>query len=285
MNEAISRMLQKYHTKSPKEQNHALREILQEIALVGLWRAKFFDHAAFYGGTSLRMLYGLDRFSEDLNFTLFNSDPLFSWKPYAKFVIEEIKSYGFEVSMDEKIKTKESAIRSAFLKANTIETMLLIGQSPLKIHKEALIKIRVEIDTNPPLKHTAEPIFLQDPLPVPIMSVIQSELFAGKIHAALYRVWKNRVKGRDWYDLIWFIRREIKLDLQFLETYMRASGSLKDHEHLSKEKLISLLETRLSTINFQSLIEDIGPFIRDETILKDWTPEFFKTQFSKIKLK
>jgi len=68
MHEAVTRMLAKYEPKSVDDSVRALREIIQEVALLGLWRAKFFEHAAFYGGTALRILYGLVRFSEDLDF-------------------------------------------------------------------------------------------------------------------------------------------------------------------------------------------------------------------------
>lgn len=282
MNEAISRMLHRYQPKSVKEQERALREILQEIALVGLWRAKFFDQAAFYGGTALRILYGLDRFSEDLDFTLFHPNSKFSWNPFAKTVIDEIRSYGFEVFMDEKVKSAESAIRSAFLKTNTHEAMLLVGQQPLDIHPDTLIRIRVEVDTDPLIQYSVEPHFLREPLPVPIMAVTQTELFASKVHTALFRAWKNRVKGRDWYDLVWFIRKGIKLNLPFLENYMKASDALESTESLTMEKLIFLLETRINDINFESLLADIRPYVRDETVLNEWTPNFFKYWFQKI---
>ena len=282
MNEAVERMLQRYQSKSLREQERALREILQEIALVGLWRSKFFDTAAFYGGTALRILYGLDRFSEDLDFTLLKPNQNFSWKPYLEILTEELASYGFSVSMEEKVKSKETAIRSAFLKANTLETMLLIGQQAIETHPETLIRIRIEVDTDPPVTFTTESHYLRDPLPVPIVAVAQSELFASKVYTALYRVWKNRVKGRDWYDLIWFIRREIKLDIHFLENYMRATQAIKNTEKLDPDMLNSLLVKRISNIDFGSLLTDLRPFVKDESILKDWTVDFFKSWFQRI---
>src|ERR1700732_550587 len=111
MNNAIMQMLERYECRSLQEHEQALREILQEIALVGLWRGKFFEHAAFYGGTALRILYGLDRFSEDLDFTLFKTDPEFQWTPYAKSIVDELHAYGFEVELLEKKKSVDSAIR------------------------------------------------------------------------------------------------------------------------------------------------------------------------------
>jgi predicted nucleotidyltransferase component of viral defense system len=119
MNEIIQGMLKKYAPRSPMEHERALCEILQEIALVGLWRGKFFEQAAFYGGTALRILYGLDRFSEDLDFTLLHPNAHFTWSHYAKSLVEELQAYGFNVELIEKKKSIESAIKSAFLKTKT----------------------------------------------------------------------------------------------------------------------------------------------------------------------
>src|SRR5437764_8723275 len=169
MNEIVQAMLQKYSPKSPIEQERALCEILQEITLVGLWRGKFFEHAAFYGGTALRILYGLDRFSEDLDFTLFKADVNFKWTPYSKAVVDELHSYGFEVELVEKKKSVDSAVKSAFLKTNTVESLLKIGtlESSLKgIHPETLLRIKVEIDTDPIPGLQVKNQYIRAPIPV-----------------------------------------------------------------------------------------------------------------------
>lgn len=286
MNETIEEMLQKYSPKSQVEQERALREILQEIALVGLWRGKFFEHAAFYGGTALRILYGLDRFSEDLDFTLFKPDANFRWAPYAKTLVDEMHSYGFEVELIEKQKNFDSPIKSAFLKANTVESMLKIGalEHSLKgTHPETLLRIKVEIDTDPILGLEVKQHYIRAPIPVSIATVVESDLFACKMHAALYRAWKNRVKGRDWYDVIWFIRREVPLNLAYLSICMHNNGQLSKGELLTNSKLAEIFSKRLETLNIEDAKTDVRPFLRDSSQLNEWSVDFFLYWFSQIK--
>lgn len=286
MNETIQAMLQKYSPKSLMEQERALREILQEIALVGLWRGKFFEHAAFYGGTALRILYGLDRFSEDLDFTLFKPNAHFKWEPYAKTVIDEMRSYGFEVELTEKIKNLDTPIKSAFLKANTLESMLKIGALKVGLkgtHPETILRIKVEIDTDPipglKMKHH----YIKDPIPVSIATIIESDLFACKLYAALYRAWKNRVKGRDWYDIIWFIRREIPLNLEYLSICMQNNNQLEKGQFLTQKKLNDIFSSRLATLNIEDAKLDVRPFLKDTSQLTEWSVDFFQYWFSQIK--
>ncbi len=286
MNEIVQTMLQKYSPKSPIEQERALREILQEIALVGLWRGKFFDHAAFYGGTALRILYGLDRFSEDLDFTLFKADANFEWAPYAKTVVDEMHAYGFDVEFISKTKSKDSSVKSAFLKTNTVESLLKIGTlgSGLKsTHPEALLRIKVEIDTDPIPGLKVKKQFISAPIPVSISTIVESDLFACKLHAALYRAWKNRVKGRDWYDVIWFIRREIPLNISYLSTCMHNNDQLDKNELLTSSLLTDIFSKRLKAINLEAAKADVRVFLRDASQLDEWSVDFFLYWFSKIK--
>ena len=286
MNDAVRRMLQRYQTTTHAEAERALREILQEITLVGLWRGKFFEHAAFYGGTALRILYGLDRFSEDLDFTLLDTKQTFDWSIFERNVTEELSSYGFEVNFSEKKKSTETAVQSAFLKTNTRHALLQIGvkgPSNSGIHPDALIRIKVEIDSNPVLGFHVEPIYLREPLPVSIRVVKESSLFAGKIHAALYRAWKQRVKGRDWYDLVWFLRRNVPLNPHYLAECMRAGGELAQDETLTVERVKQLLNTRVGEINLNAAKDDVRPFVRDPTQIDLWSVDFFRHWISLLR--
>ena len=142
MNDIIQRMLQPYKADTQADAERAVREILQEIALIGLWRGKFFEHAAFYGGTALRILYGLDRFSEDLDFTLLKHNPEFDWRVFERNVVEELKSFDFDVKFIEKKKQFDSEERSAFLKTSTHHALLQIGIKDLAkrgVHPETTI--------------------------------------------------------------------------------------------------------------------------------------------------
>lgn len=285
MNDAIRRMLDRYQPMTSVAAERALREILQEITLVGLWRGKFFEHAAFYGGTALRILYGLDRFSEDLDFTLNDSQKDFSWHSFERHVVDELTSYGFEVSFLEKSKTTETAVKSAFLKTNTQHALLQIGIGDifkLGIHPNAMIRIKVEIDSSPILGYDVEQVFLRDPLPISINVLKESSLFAGKVNAALYRAWKNRVKGRDWYDLIWFLRKNIPLNAHYLEKSMRYMNELARDEFLTEKKLQTMLMERLEKISLEEVKKDVRPFLRDPAHLDVWSTDFFQHWISKL---
>lgn len=278
MNPVIEQMLKKYEPKNQQELERALREILQELTLVGLWRGKFFEHAAFYGGTALRILYGLDRFSEDLDFTLLDKSGLFEWDAFEHSVVQELQSYGFSVTFKEKEKKMTSAVRSAFLKTNTRQGLLqMTTRTNVKGHPDAILRIKVEIDTDPSSGYTIESIYLHDPLPVPIKAVTQPNLFAGKVHAALFRAWKHRVKGRDWYDVVWFLRRDTPLNPQYLQACM------KREQPLALEEVKSLLMSKLETIDMESAKQDVQPFLRDPSQLDVWSIDFFHYWFKKLR--
>lgn len=273
MNPAIHQMLKRYENRSFQEHEQALREILQEIALVGLWRGKFFEHAAFYGGTALRIFYHLDRFSEDLDFTLLTPNPQWHWQSFGEAIKNELSSFGFDVSFVEKEKKTQTAIKSAFLKTPTVQELLKIGvhSNLLKgIHPESLIRIKIEIDTDPILEYACEQKLLPQPVTVSIKCVNQECLFAGKMHAAFFRAWKGRVKGRDWYDMAWFIRQNIPLNLPI---FSKLNG-LK--ETLSQDAFLTMARERINQLDVRAAIEDTIYFVRDkEAIQRTWSKDFF----------
>ena len=201
-NPYLEDVINKYRSTSLKRKDF-LREILQQSALLGLARHNFFEHAAFYGGTALRILYGLDRFSEDLDFSLLKPNLQFNFRPFLDGCQKELASFGFTI--ETQIKKNESVV-SAFLKANTLKLLMTIEETDrIKgIHPEEKISIKLEIDTDPPSGFEIETKLVSQPLPFYIVSYVQKDLFAGKMHAILCRERKINVKGRDWYDLIWF---------------------------------------------------------------------------------
>jgi predicted nucleotidyltransferase component of viral defense system len=279
MNNAVKLMLDRYKCQSFHEYEQALREILQEIALVGLWRGKFFEHAAFYGDTALRIFYNLDRFSEDLDFTLFSPNPNWSWAPYSDALENEMNAFGFDVTFIEK-KSVQSAVQSAFLKTPTVQEMLKIGvhSGMLKgVHPETVIRIKVEIDTEPTLSYGHEAKFLEQPVAVAIKCVNQECLFAGKMHAALFRAWKGRVKGRDWYDMVWFIRKQIPLNLTLFSQVMGRESVL------TPAAFLDLAKARIEHLDVASAIEDCVNFVRDsQAIHASWSKEFFLYWIEKL---
>lgn len=280
MNPAIETMLRKYNFTNRLQLERALKEILQELTLVGLWRAKFFEHAAFYGGTALRILYGLDRFSEDLDFTLLEPDNNFKLDKYNKAIEEELTSYGFTVTVDSKTKEWQTPIRSAFIKANTMGEMIKIGiPSNLinGVHPETMLKIKVEVDTNPLPVYEIETRFLLQPINVGIRSVILRDIYAGKMHDLLFRQWKGRVKGRDWYDWLWLLRQGTPLNLN------RFSKLIHQDKELTIEQYQKMMYDKIDKVDIVGLKADIFPFIADPKPVQEWTKDMLRYFVTKMK--
>ncbi len=281
MNALIQTMLQKYALDSQDSREKALREIFQEIALLGLWRGKFFEHAAFYGGTALRILYGLDRFSEDMDFSLLHPDPQFTLEKYGQFIEDEISAFGFSAKFSIKEKNKNSQIESAFLKANTAEQLLQIGL--IENDQRINIKIKIEVDKDPPLQFKTEVKTLLLPIPFNVKVFVPAVLFAGKLHALLFRAWKNRVKGRDWYDFVWYVARNIPVDLIHLEERMRQSGNWSGVARLTKTDLINLLQQKISALDIDQARDDIARFLINQNSIALWSKDFFYELIDKLK--
>lgn len=278
MQDAITQMLAKYECKSADDYVHALREILQEIALLGLWRSKFFEKAAFYGGTALRILYGLDRFSEDLDFSLMEPMADFELDRYSKALVKELAAFGFEVKVEGKRKSVETAVQSAFLKANTASQLLVIHtgeEITRQIPPGQIVRIKLEIDTDPPGRFTTENKYLLQPIPFSVRTYVLPDLFAGKMHALLCRRWKNRVKGRDWYDLVWYCTYHPDMHLAHLEERMRQSGHWEKEAPLDTKTFINLLLNAIGNLDIEQAKEEVLPFVREPRVIDIWSQEFF----------
>lgn len=285
MHIAIKDMLEKYHCHSEQDYINALKEIFQEIALLGLWRAKFYEKAAFYGGTALRILYGLDRFSEDLDFTLLKTNKNFDLTPYNKAIAEEIKSFGFHVSVETKNKNIETNIESAFIKAITKKQLIIIDASSdivSRIHRMHTIKIKMEVDTHPPSHFDTEVKNLFLPIPFSVKTLTKPNLFAGKLHAILCRPWQTRVKGRDWYDLVWYVARSVPVNLSHLRERLIQSNAWHKKDKLSKDDLLRLLIAKINNTDFKNAKTDILPFIKDKKAISLWSRDFFLEVVQKI---
>ena len=215
MQTIISQMLEQYRADSLGEERNALKEVVQEVALCGLSRAGFFKSAAFYGGTALRIFYGLDRFSEDLDFSLTAPNPSFDLKAYFPILESEVRATGLNFTVEEKVKSAESNIRSAFLKGNTKEHILNFfqGQDSSALHPGEITRIKFEVDIAPPAFAAFETKYRLLPSPYEVRLYDLPSLFAGKIHAVLCRAWKNRVKGRDLYDYVFYLAKGAAVNL------------------------------------------------------------------------
>lgn len=275
---ALAGLLDRYQPQSANDYQNAVREIAQEIALLGLWRTPFYDHAAFYGGSALRIFHGLQRFSEDLDFSLLQAKPNFSLKPYLGAVADELAAWGFEFRAEGLEKNNTSPIESAFLKGSTVINLLHIGapaEIASRLPKGQLIRIKLEIDTDPPPGAVTETLTRLVPTPHQVRVYDPPSLFAGKLHAVLCRNWKSRVKGRDFYDLVWYVGRRIPLNLAHLEARMRQSGDWTHEAPLDALSLRARLKERFASIRFDQAKEDITPFLKDPRETSLWSHDFF----------
>lgn len=263
----VEQMLQRYALTTHEDKAHALREVMQEIALAGLNRGGFFEKAAFYGGTCLRIFHGLPRFSEDLDFSLLKPDAGFSFEPYFKTLREEFLAFGFEVEVTEKQKTATTDIASAFLKKSaSIYDLQVTGQKAMKI--------KFEVDTDPPLGFATEEKLLIQPYSFYVKCFSLPDLFAGKMHALLYRKWKNRVKGRDWFDFEWYVRKGCPLNLAHFCERARQSGDLASAT-LQPAEFVALLQARIRTLDVDSARQDVVRFVKDAAALNIWSQDYF----------
>ena len=286
MHKALEQMLSGYLTDTSYDRKNAIKEIMQEIVLCGLSRAGFFKKAAFYGGTALRIFYGLDRFSEDLDFSLETADSSFDLTDYFPILKKEIKSYGLNVEITEKEKTKESNIRSAFLKGNTKEHLLLFyadDQIAGSVPKNEMVKIKFEVDVNPPAYAAFEHKYRLLPTPYEVNMYDLPSLFAGKTHAVLARAWRSRIKGRDLYDYVFYLSQEATVNIPHLRQRLIDSGTIEQDTSCSLEDVKQMLCDRFDTIDYSQAKQDVIPFIRDTSVLNIWSADFFKQITSNLK--
>ncbi len=280
----IKQWIEEYDPRNEEDVLAALREVMQEVVLAGLSRTNFFGKAAFYGGTALRVFYGLDRFSEDLDFSLLAADPKFSLSPYFSAILAEFKSLGMQVNINEKVKEKSTAINSAFLKSETLlkELVLkdIVHQTGIRSNKS--IKIKIEIDRNPPLGFQTEEKLLIRPFSFYVNCFNLPCLFAGKLHALLFRKWGDRVKGRDWYDMEWYIRKGVPLNVNHFLYRAIDSGDWKQ-SNINTDQVVDLLKQRIETVSISNAKQDIVRFIRNDDKLAIWSQNYFLDLIAKLK--
>lgn len=286
MHEAIARMLSQYECQGINDFTNALREILQEVALLGLWRSKFFEKAAFYGGSALRILYGLDRFSEDMDFSLIEPSNNFDLTGYTAFLQKETRGFGFDIRIERVNKAVNTPIQSTFLKANTRNQLLVIETEEeilRSVPKGQILRIKLEVDTDPPPNFATQTRYLLQPIPFAVRTFVLPDLFAGKMHAILCRRWKTRVKGRDWYDLVWYAANHPELHLDHLEQRMSQTGHWKGDKPLTSESLKELLIKAINKLDVDQARKEVELFVKKPQDLSIWSREFFLDVATRIK--
>lgn len=272
-NEIFDNMLSRYDLTTEQQKRNAIFEVNQQIILAGLYAGGFFESAAFYGGTCLRIFHGLQRFSEDMDFSLLAPDENFDFSKYFQPIVDAFALVGREVEITKKDKKSFGKVESAFLKDNT-------DVYDVTFQTEKSIKIKIEVDTYPPLNFTTEQKLLLQPHSFMTRCFTLPDLFAGKMHALVYRAWKNRVKGRDWYDFEWYVRNGVALDLAHLTERCKQFNGEDITPASFKEKLIE----RLSTADIRQVKEDVLPFVRNPKELDIWSNDYFVQLAEMVKM-
>lgn len=285
MSDTVKKMLSAYDLSTVSSTTDALREIIQEIALLGLSRSTFFSKAAFYGGTALRIFHGLDRYSEDMDFSLLREDADFDIAAFEKHIVDELNAFGFDVSFEKKKKSVETRIESAFLKADTRTQFLVVAENNAlseKMPRGQAIRIKIEVDTDPPPGFETEIRYHLRPIPFSVRIYTLPDLFAGKMHALLCRAWRGRVKGRDWYDFVWYVSHNTPLRLSHLEARMRQSGHVEWDGTLTPELFYKIMMRRIERLDVESAKNDISRFLPASVDLSIWSQDFFTALTKKI---
>ncbi|HMJ70146.1 MAG TPA: nucleotidyl transferase AbiEii/AbiGii toxin family protein [Cyclobacteriaceae bacterium] len=280
----IKEWLAEYEPGNKDEAQSALREIMQEVALAGLYRGGFFEKAAFYGGTALRIFHSLDRFSEDLDFSLLQCDPDFSLDKYLDAIRNEFEGLGMHVSIKEK-KAKDTHVDSAFLKSETIwKELVLENILPQNgLSQVSNVKIKIEVDTMPPGGFDTEEKLLLRPFSFYVKSFTLPNLFAGKMHALLFRNWKDKVKGRDWYDFEWYVRRGIGMNLKHFAERAKGSGDITS-DQIGEKDFRKLLTARISVVDMDRAKAETVRFIPDAGKIDVWSKKYFNAVAERLKI-
>lgn len=276
----IQGRLESYRCNSTLEEDRAIREITQEIVLAALARTDFFRKAAFQGGTCLRILYGLNRFSEDLDFALMTPDRSFRLEPYVPDIRREMAAYGYDIEFIDRSKA-EQPVQKAFLKDDSIGDLLQLNYRPRTGPMRA-IRIKVEVDINPPVGADVESRYLDFPFPQAIAAFDPRSLFAGKLHAILCR---GYLKGRDWYDFVWYTARKTSVNFKLLEAAIDQNGPWKGQGvTVDRTWCLEQLVRKIDSIDWDAAKEDIRPFVKshEQPSIDLWSREFFMHQSGKV---
>ena len=265
-------MLDQYKQEHGTATPNAAQEVMQKIALAGLHRGGFFDHAAFYGGTCLRLFHRLPRFSEDMDFSLIEKRDDIHLENYFPSIIKEFKMAGLDITIAKKEKKAFGRVESAFLKENT-------EAYDVKFQTKKTVKVKIELDIDPPLQFETEQKLLLRPYSFMTRCFTLPDLYAGKMHALVYRAWQRRIKGRDWYDFEWYVRNNIPLDFKHLQVRIKDCSG----EDVDKETFMQHLRDKLASADIELVRIDVLNFISAPHELDIWSNDYFLQLADRIK--
>ena len=278
--EIIQERLASYGCRSTIEEEQALREITQEILLAGLGRTDFFARAGFQGGTCLRIFHSLNRFSEDMDFALALPDPTFELRRYLDSLRRELSVYGYELEINDRSRAR-APVRKAFVKDDSLGKLLQLGYRP-RTGPMRKLRIKLEVDTNPPSGASYDMPVLDYPFPAAVRIFDLPSLFAGKLHALLCR---NYLKGRDWYDFIWYTARKTAINHELLSAALNQQGPWQGRAVKTDNAwCVEQLRAMIAKVDWTQARRDVQRFVKPHELpsLELWTREFFLQQCAKL---
>ena len=280
IDDILKARFEQYAPANDLDQENMLKETMQHYILASLSKHGLFSEAIFHGGTCLRIVNGLARFSEDLDFLLKEPDEDFKWQKYLDRVQKDCVGEGIEFESVDR-DSCQTAVRKAFLKTDSVGSLLTF-RLPFGRHKMRKIRIKLEIDTNPPTGSSIETAYLMFPRPEPLTIQTLESGFALKLHALLCRTY---VKGRDWYDFLWYVARMTQPDIHLLGNALFQQGRWAGN---SLDVTYAWLDTELSkkidSIDWDSARSDVERFIvhSEQNSLRNWEKGMFKYHVKKL---
>jgi len=279
-NSIIENRLKRYRTDSPETELTAIREITQEIILFALSTSDFFSYAAFQGGTCLRIVHGLGRFSEDMDFILKKPDTNFSLQQYLTLIGTTLEQFGYSVELQDK-SHRDNTVKKAFIKDDSIVKVLRLAYAN-RLGTQRKIRIKLEIDSNPPGGGEFESAFIGFPAPSSITVETLPTLFAGKSHALLCRTYE---KGRDWYDFLWYLGNKTPVNYRRLSAALNQTGPWKGQGlAVDRTWYIEEIERRIYEMDWNRAKDDVSPFIsqQEQGLLNKWSADFFLSALERL---
>lgn len=262
------------------------REVLQKIILNGLSRGQFFKRAAFHGGTALRILHSLGRYSEDLDFKLFERDPDFKLERYLSYVVSEAESYGLTV----RSKVREgglSNISTGDIRCNERELVMEIGfpnEWVKSLGRDTVVRVKIDVDTDPSYGAKYEKYSMKYPLNYYLCVLDLPSMFAGKLGAVLTRRWGMREKGRDFYDYLWYVENEIPINMEYMRANLERAKVLSPDDEFNIDVLRDMLRKRFESADYASILSDVEKFIIGQKPPSHWGPETFIVTLPNLKV-
>jgi predicted nucleotidyltransferase component of viral defense system len=269
----LSAKLRDYAPSNAIEQDNVLQELMQHYVLASLSRAGLFADAVFHGGTCLRIVNGINRFSEDLDFLLKRPDPDFRWQAYLGAVRKDCLRDGILFEVQDKSR-EGTAVQKAFLKTDSIGK-LLTPELPFERYNPRKIRIKLEIDTNPPAGSDFTTHYITFPVTAPLTTQTLESGFALKLHALLCR---SYVKGRDWFDFVWYVARRTRPNLGLLRAALRQQGPWARQDiAVDSSWVVSNMEAVIRAIDWDLAKQDVQRFLplREQEGLRAWNTALF----------